>query len=458
MPADSYNYTSISFDQAEAEVMWTVIKQIGTWLDTTVQSGWSMHDFTGKDKGADTGYFREVLGSVNSTWNPLAEVYNDGNGEQLPSSWYGANNDFSKTVYLRWDDGVGSEQNVNVYDYYLTTLHLYSGVAYNDLRVGCLMTPAKPVFYYGNTANFISYTTINGWGPPPGPGEGPEGLYPYWPAQGSHDLPPAPNYAVLSENPRGFSTQTGYYPGSNRVGNYLTYGSEDICTAHVFAGVDKGAPYLFIIIESFTPDFNGEFHSYYYHCGIGNVVKSGDWKGGQWAAVTYNNGNANYIDSLNSDYNARIFDNITSRYAPSSSRTLIYCSTDGTAFDENDPDSWPKQFAFGDYPTSTTNIAYGCTTGGMLGDIMTQTHHNRANYRTNLLHNYLRLRDPDNSSYFFLAGVTPAQRLAKIRLIQPGNEYTEGGVTWKIFPLRSRPGVPTNTPYSEWYAAAYRMN
>lgn len=456
MRPDSYHYTAIPFDQTEFEVMWTVVRQIGDWLDLTVQSGWQVTDYTGKDKGTDTGHFREVLGSVNTTWNPLSEIWNDGAGDALPSDFYDADNSFAKTVYLRWDDGEGTEQNINVFDYYLTTVHLYNSVAFNELRVGCLLDKAESVFFYGSVPNFMTYSSLTGWGPPPEANEGPEGLYPYWPTQGSHDIPPAP--ISTSGLVHAYTQQPGYLPNSERIGNYNTYGQDDICTAHCFAGVDKGAPYLFIIIESTTPDYDGQVHSYYFHCGVGNVVKHGNWKGGQWATTTYNYGATNTIDSLNSDYNSRMFDNVSARYAPSTSKTLIYASTDMAPYDSNDPDSRPDQFYFGSYPTSNTNVAWGCTTGGMLGDQLTQWDHSRANYRTPLWHNYIRIRDPDNYNYYFLAGVVPCQRLAKNRYIQPGAEYTEGGVTWKVFPLRSRVGVPTNTPHSSWYAAAYRIN
>ena len=460
--ADAHFYHAKTFSNTDPERTWQILKEIADFIDTTVSltTGWETLDYTNKDFGAfDVQY--EIV-SPKTDWDPLAEVFNEGYGDAF-ASLPGTDSSQSRSIYLRFSEGAGDNHNINSFDYYLTTIDIEGSgnPAYFDIRCGALIHPWVKVFRAGTSPFVPAYTQTNGWGNPPSdpvplyqsPTE--LGLYDSFPPVGSHTLPDAPNTVT---NPWGFNSQPGYVAGSETITNFLGYGTEPNLTAHYFVGVESGAPYLYIVMEteSIRPD-GVNYNKYYAHLGVGNIIKSGTWKGGQFVVGHNTDGNVSRIDSTGSDYHTRGFDSHSTRYA--GGRCSFYFSLDMAPYDpapEPDPLNVPLRFLFGYTSNGYKQYCFGNSLTGLVSQMKTDSY-NVFNGRSVMFPQHIKVLDQIDNSWYYLAGIAPATRTLEIDRINPGAVILEDGVPWIIFPIRSKQSGNLNVPLSDFYGYAYRI-
>lgn len=460
---DVHFYHSEVLPTADPDSLFTMLETAAEFLHTTVGNGWERVYYTGEEQNG--AFTPEVITNYDLDWDPLSQAYDEGNGGGVVSTPWDGTSDRASTVYLRWSDGQGTEPNRNTYDYYMAILEPAGGTGSDRaiIRHGVLVEKFDKVTNIGSWPFVPSYNPFTGWGPPPADAMevgGESSLYPSWPTEGSHDLPPPPDQTKMVWGYRG---QLGYQgPSSEIITNYPEFGSDPTMTIHYFGGVENGAPYLYITIESSTfSAVTNITDKYYCHFGIGNIIKHGDWKGGQFSCGSYNH--PVYIADIGSDRHGRMFDSQSTYYTDTGARSVVYYTPNNDPFvsyknSEFAGDTHPVYHRFGLRTTQSAQRAWGGALGGICAGMVQNSGTNTMTGRAVLNPNHVRITDPlDDQVWYFLAGMAPAMRVLNMQYINPGVSVTQDGKTWKIFPVRSKLHTGT-VPRSGFYGYAFRIS
>jgi len=433
--------------------MFTVIKDAGIFLDTVVGNGWSILDYTTKDR---SNVLTEEVISSKLNWSPLEETYKNGDGGGLISQFYSPSDDKAKTLYLEWNDGVGVEFNKNTFHYFLTTTAIYTKVAYDDIRCGVLIEPWTEVMYVGTypyVPEFLEGSEV--WGNPPAdavPTGEVNDLYSGLPVVGSSTNPGAYGPGITGAHVIGYKSQPGYRSNHESESSHLMWGSEPAFTVHFFGGVEKGSPYFYMVFESEMAMPGGGIDKYYCHMGLGNIVKTGVWKGGQFSVSTYSH--PSFLDSLGSNYNSAMFDSSSCYYTQDEARSKVFFSIDMRPYDSEDLTTLPDTYRFG--YTQGIYRSYGNSFGGLCNPLV-QDSKNTWNGRTMLFPQHIRVLDVYNTDYYMIVGTAPAIKSLQIDYVNPGTEIVDNGITWKIFPIKSKTHSG-DAPRSGFYGYAFRID
>ena len=461
--ADSHYYHSATFNPEDPELAWQILKEAALYIESTVSLGsnWEVLDYTNKDRfgGFDVNF--EII-DVNTDWDPLAEQFNGGDGPDILTN-PSLTSSRARSIYVRYSEGAADNHNINVWDYFMSTVEIEnSGTpAYSEIKTGALVRPWERIQNYGSSPWVPQFSVTTGWGAPPDDpvpiyqdAENP-GFYDGFPPEGSFALPDAKNTLFA---PWSYQTQPGFLPNSETTTNFINFGLDLDLVAHYFIGVEGNAPYFYVVLESQQLRNSGTaYHKYYAHFGVGNIIKSGTWKGGQFTAGHWTNSNVTRIDSIGNEYNCRMFDSHSTRYA--SSRCGLFWSLNMDPYDpdpEAPPENIPERYLFGYTSNGHKKYCFGNALGGLVSQ-MREDSINTMNGRSVLFPHHIRVLDQDQFLWYYFAGIAPATRSLEIDNINPGSTIVEDGITWMIFPIRSK-RFSSDTPDSGFYGYAYRVN
>lgn len=441
--ADTYQYQTGNISLLGLNPLFDLIKAAGIFLGSTVGNGWQLLDYSGKDR-ADTEYEEFIDGTLlnGATWNPLADTWNNGDGDGLISLPSAANGT-ARSVYLRWSDG-GSDTNENYY--FLTTINV-SGSAYDTIRTGVLLKPHTSALYTGTYPFVPSYNSTTGWGSPPS--DPLEGVYPYWPTPGTHTPPPSPDFSGTGWS---YREQPGYKTTTAKgdcITNRIIYGAGTSIDYFFFGGVHKGTPYFYCAIQN---------EQYFSHFGIGRLMKLGNWKGGQFASGIKTSSVTTYAQNYFDDANARPLDSRDSQDT-GGNRSYMMFSTDLRPYDSGDDTTLPEYKLFGssNNGVATWESVWSDIHGGKRTTLDDDSP-NEFNGRCFIMPHTVSLPHPEYSlSERQLIGLVPCMAGIKIDDMLAGDEITHNGETWKVFPCRKKYGATfTGEQNSGLYGFAYR--
>lgn len=212
-------------------------------------------------------------------------------------------------------------------------------------------------------------------------------------------------------------------------------------------GESGSNPYIHCVLEHAS--------GRYRHFGIGELIKKGTWTGGSYCYGTLWDQSSTFTDQILSVSHSCPFDDYSN--ASSGNNGSVRCDEcDATANGISGVDNRylpyfntsSRRAMTGARGNSSTLIDY-IHEGMGLKDFAFSNY----NQRSHLIH-YAHFITRA-SGYYSYIGEPPAIRAANISPFQPGEEFTVGSDTWKVFPL-IRKGVFVDAEMSDYLAIAYK--
>jgi hypothetical protein len=242
----------------------------------------------------------------------------------------------------------------------------------------------------------------------------------------------------------GVSDATSPYDGARHV-NFLTAGS--FTAYHFFA--PSGAPYY---IHVAVEPASGRFR----HFGFGDLIKCGDWTGGEYCYGHFWDQGASGADVPNSALHSMMLDGLASGSTRSATIHAEGLPQQGVS------EKWLVASSSG--PTSGVDdngedrrTFIASTRCGLYSFYLSWIRNSQLNLYKPLAPIEVMFRDISTSpDTYYKLGSQPDVAIINMGNFNPGDEITLGGDTWKVFPWVRKQFLEDNTEESRNGGIAYK--
>lgn len=481
--ADSHHYQTGVIVRGEysgkGKEAWDLVKKIQVFLGTTVGNGWTAEYYTGQNADDEDEYEDYLEFDPAYDPNELHKAHVAGDhvhgdtGKCLfvtamePWGVYAGNNAEKrqkrcKTAYFKYSDG--QERDSEFFISIINEIATTNGKLYgDDFRVGALNEPYKqqqdlggfldngyPVAYNVGEKNVSACV------------EPENAPFPDYFENYCNGLIPVVTYpSPFATNPWNYRTQPGYVgesAGNLILGEDQTPGS-NWAKYHFFGGVENGAPYFYCVVEGYKIDLTYQQRQRSFsHFGFGRLAKIGDYDGGEfYVSTNWTTNTSQWANGGGYEQNCSMFDSTSTRYAEARSGMLFnkYRST----YDEGNPFTHFQPYLFGYGYNNYQYRCYGDMFGGFYNSVYTDGGASTFSSQVELWRNNVRLYDEErDDGTYMLVGIPPAYRILSIPYFQPEEVVVDReGISWMIFPVRSKYNDSLDRPSTSDYGMAYRI-